>query len=127
MQFGKILALAASGSMVFGSVVAQASTLPSQASLYAPLFTTSALATPAAANPCVAGMQGCVLPLKTPPAPEPAPTPAPTPAPAPVAAPVAESSGGIGFLPILAAIAAVAGGIILLTDDDDDDDEPLSP
>lgn len=74
----------------------------------------------AAANPaCVAGAQGCVLPV--------------TDAPAPVATttttPVydVEEPKSFGILPILAGLAAVGLLAWLLLDDDDDEELPISP
>lgn len=75
---------------------------------------------PAMANPaCVAGAQGCVLPV-----PEPVAPPVTT-APGPVIVDEAAPKG-LGILPILAGLAAL-GALAWLILDDDDDDEPESP
>lgn len=70
---------------------------------------------PAMANPCVAGMQGCVLPVAD------LPPPVEAAAPGAVAAP----GRGLGFLlPLLGATAALIALLLLLDDDDNDNDEP---
>ncbi len=70
----------------------------------------STAASTAAANPCVNGMQGCVLPVK-----------------GEVAKVVEQASkGGLPILPILLGIGAVIG-LIALTGDDDEDEAPFSP
>jgi hypothetical protein len=78
---------------------------------------------PAMANPCVAGAQGCVLPLRDAIVAQPVYE-------APVAAPyvepvlVAERRAG-GFLIPLLALAAVILGLLVLIDDDEGD-RPIS-
>ena len=100
-----------------------------------PWVALSAFATPASASAvCAAGAAsvaavqspaaGCVLPVVDLPPPVPA-----APLATPTVVPVGESRG-IGMLPILAGLAAIAGITALLLidgDDDDDDEEPISP
>jgi hypothetical protein len=69
---------------------------------------------PAAANPCVAGVQGCVLPLSDAP-------PASMPSEAPPGDVVAPRGGGLGWLlPVLGVAAAILAALLLLDDDDED-------
>jgi len=72
----------------------------------------------AQANPCVAGTQGCVLPI-----PE-AVTTVPTTTVTPM---VVEEPKSFGILPILAGLAALGLLAYLLLDDDDEDEDSVSP
>lgn len=115
---------AAAVSLCCASTAAVASTAirPAIKPLAAPAVSTTLLAS-AAANPCVAGVQGCVLPL-----PEP-PPPLAEAAPPPVVEEAAPK--GLGLLP-LAGLALAGLLALLLLDDDDDGDEqggggPVSP
>jgi len=87
------------------------------------LCLSSLLATPvpAAAAACQAGQSGCVLPVGT--------TPPPVTTPVTTRTPVIvdEGGGGIGWLPILLGLAALAALYFLFLDDDDGDGEPISP
>ncbi len=76
---------------------------------------------PAMANPCVAGMQGCVLPLLDPPV---AATGAELPPAAGPGAEAVESSGFGWLIPALAAAAAAVLAFVLLNDDDGDRASP---
>jgi hypothetical protein len=80
---------------------------------------------PAMANPCVAGAQGCVLPLRDAVVAQPViETPV---AVAPYVEPVilAEPKG-FPILLLLGLAAAAAAAFLLLRDNDDDDDLPIS-
>lgn len=89
----------------------------------------ASVAAGAAAVQAAPAQPGCVLPIVD------APVAAPVAeAPFPVAAPVESAGlfGGIGTLPLLLGLAAIAGGLLLLLDDDDDDEDdgidvPVSP
>ena len=70
----------------------------------------STTATAAAANPCVSGLQGCVLPVR-----------------GEVAQVVEEASkSGFPILPILLGLGAVVG-LLAQTGGDDEDEAPFSP
>ncbi len=75
--------------------------------------------TPALANPCAAGVQGCVLPVG-----EPAPPPPP-----PVQTVAVDEDvdgGGLGILPILVGLAALAAAYFLFINDDEEE-LPITP
>lgn len=103
--------------MLLSKLFTQPSFSPTRMLIAVSLSTASvvAVATPASAAACQAGAAGCVLPVG---------------APAPVAdvppAIIDEGGGGIGLLPILIGLAALAGLLWLLLDDDDEE-EPISP
>lgn len=128
----QIVGALVAGALCFSSTTAAAATLP--ASSISPWVALSSLSTPAsAAAVCTAGAAavtaaqapsaGCVLPVVDQPVP-------PPPVATPAAVPVAEHHG-IGTLPILLGLAAIAGVVawLLLHDDDDHDNgnEPISP
>ena len=71
---------------------------------------------PAAAAACQPGTAGCVLPVGSQPQ-----APTPPPARTPVVVDVDEGGGGIGWLPILLGVAALAALYFLVIDDDDGD------
>lgn len=133
----QILGALAGCALCFSSTAAGATTAVRAQSIN-PWVALSAFSTPASASAvCAAGAaavsaaqmpaEGCVLPAvdQAPPPPVPA-APAVTPAAVPVV-----RDGGIGLLPILLGLAAIAGiaALVLSGDDDDDDDEevPISP
>jgi len=120
--------------LCFSSTTAAAATAVSPPSI-SPWVALSALSTQSSASAvCVAGAAavsaaqapaaGCVLPVVDQPPPVPV-----APAVTPAVVPVVEDGGGIGLLPILLGLAAVAGiaALILSNDDDDDEDVPMSP
>ncbi len=78
---------------------------------------------PAMANPCVAGAQGCVLPLRDAVVAQPV-YEAPV-AVAPYVEPVLVAERRAGFLIPLLALAAVILGLLVLIDDDEGD-RPIS-
>ncbi len=83
----------------------------------ASLCLSAVLATPvpAAAAACQAGNAGCVLPVGN--APEPVPVQTSRP---PVIVDVDEGGGGIGWLPILLGLAALAALYFFVIDDDEE-------
>ena len=133
----KIVGALAAGSLLFISApaAAQASvragdhvvsaTLIASASSQAAVCTAgaaSAAAAGAAAAAQVPAQPGCVLPVV-----DAAPTPVAEAPPPAVYVPQAEARGGIGILPLLLGLAAVAGLAWLLLDDDDEGEGALSP
>lgn len=136
----KIAAVLAAASMALSSPAAAAVQAQSaQASLMSPWVALSALgSTGSSAALCAnaaataaatqAGPGGCVLPQIDPAPVAVAPEAAPAPLPVAAAAPVA---GGLGFLPILLGLAAVAAGVALIAGKGNGTDNinlpPLSP
>lgn len=85
------------------------------------LALSSTVMTAAIANPCVAGVQGCVLPVgQTPPPVVVNTTPV-------YVADTAVASGGLGVLPIIAGLALLGGLAYLLLDNDDDEEPEPEP
>ncbi len=81
---------------------------------------------PAMANPCVAGAQGCVLPLRDAVVAQPVvETPVTV---VPIAEPVIlEEPKGFPLLALLGLAAAAVAAYLLLVDDDEDNERPASP
>ncbi len=79
---------------------------------------------PAMANPCVAGAQGCVLPLRDAVVAQPVME---QPMVVPVGEPVIlEEPKGFPLLALLGLAAAAVAAYLLLNNDDDDDENPIS-
>ena len=133
---GLIAAVGCAGLLASGPAAASASVAAT--SNYSPWASLSAFASPvssqalcgsavasAAASAAAQAAPGCVLPAVD-------PVPVPVVQSAPVAVPVAASGGGIGILPLLLGLAALAGLAALLLGNNDDDDDtivarPISP
>ena len=130
---GLIAAVGCVGLLASGPAVAASSAAAS--TNYSPWASLSAFASPvssqalcgaAAASAATQAAPGCVLPAVD-------PAPVPVVQETPVAVPVAASGGGgIGVLPLLLGLAALAGlAALLLGNNDDDDDDivarPISP
>ena len=103
--------------MLLSKFFSRPSLSPTRLLVAASLTTASVFGVAAPANAaCQAAQPGCVLPVGVAP---------PVVADAP---PVfVEEGGGIGWLPILIGLAALAGLLWLLLDDDDDDEVPVTP
>lgn len=104
--------------MLLSKLFSQPSLSPTRMLIAVSLSTASILsaATPASAAACQAGTAGCVLPIGVP---EPVAQIPPT--------VIDEDGGGIGWLPILIGLAALAGLLWLLLDDDEEEEPPVSP
>lgn len=111
--------------MLLSKLFSQPSFSPTRMLIAVSLSTASIVgaAAPASAAACQAGPTICVLPVGT-------PAPAPPPPEAPPAI-VDEGEGGflgLGWLPLLIGLAALAGLLWLLLDEDEEEEpDPISP
>ena len=123
---GKFTAAAGALALVVSSSVVHAKPAAPQAGLEAmlPMIEMQvAVLSPVFTNLCVAGAQGCVLPLRNAKPPVAAPLPSAPAVPVAPAAPVAAAGaagGGIGSFWLVGALAALAGVGFLVADNGDD-------
>jgi hypothetical protein len=101
--------------MLLSKIFSKPSLSPTRLLIAASLTTASiaGTATTASAAACQADNGGCVLPIA-----------APAPVVADVPPPIVDEGGGIGLLPILIGLAALAALLWLLLDDDEEEGTP---